>query len=119
MKQYARCGTDRRRLWISYKNYAWLGLSKVFSKSTEILHITIWLSKLVFILCIVAMIMLNKALLKVLQIYFDNFQTDFRGQEVISNPQISDVVFNNEILQFNIATLYKLQSTWMTTYVCI
>ncbi|XP_053175842.1 phosphatidylinositol 3-kinase C2 domain-containing subunit gamma [Scomber japonicus] len=68
--------------------------------------------------CEKAMIMLNKALLKVLQIYFDNFQSDFRGQEVISNPQISDVVFNNEILQFNIATLYKLQSTWMTTYEC-
>ncbi|XP_042268176.1 phosphatidylinositol 4-phosphate 3-kinase C2 domain-containing subunit gamma [Thunnus maccoyii] len=68
--------------------------------------------------CETAMIMLNKALLKLLQIYFDNFHSDFRGQEVISNLQTCNVEINQEILQFNIAALYKLQSTWMTTYEC-
>ncbi|KAM7396919.1 hypothetical protein PAMP_019924 [Pampus punctatissimus] len=68
--------------------------------------------------CEKAMIRLNKALLKVLQIYFDNFQSDFRGQEVSSNPQTHDVKHNNEILQFNISAVYKLQSTWIITYEC-
>ncbi|XP_070763460.1 phosphatidylinositol 3-kinase C2 domain-containing subunit gamma [Enoplosus armatus] len=66
--------------------------------------------------CETAMIMLHGALLKVLQIYFDNFQSDFRGQEVTSSLQSQDVEDNAEILQFNIAALYQLQLTWMTNY---
>ncbi len=70
-----------------------------------------------FILCILAIIMLHGALLKVLQIFFDNFQSDFRGQEVTGNPQFPDVEENTEILQFNVAALYQLQPTWITKYV--
>lgn len=77
------------------------------------------LSKLLLIICILAMIMLHGALLKVLQIFFDNFQSDFRGQEVTGNPQVHDVEENTEIFQFNIAALYQLQLPWMTKYVRI
>lgn len=70
-----------------------------------------------FLLCLLAMIMLHKALLKVMQIFFDNFQSDFRGPEVTSNLQTCDVEHNSEILQFNIAALYQLQPSWMSTYV--
>ncbi|XP_059191672.1 phosphatidylinositol 3-kinase C2 domain-containing subunit gamma [Centropristis striata] len=66
--------------------------------------------------CESAMLMLHSALLKVLQIFFDNFQSDFRGQEVTSNLQILDVDANTEILQFNISTLYQLQPNWLANY---
>nr|XP_046249410.1 phosphatidylinositol 4-phosphate 3-kinase C2 domain-containing subunit gamma [Scatophagus argus]XP_046249411.1 phosphatidylinositol 4-phosphate 3-kinase C2 domain-containing subunit gamma [Scatophagus argus] len=66
--------------------------------------------------CETAMIMLHSALLKVLEIFFDNFQSDFRGQEVTSKPQTLDVEDNTEIFQFNIAALYQLQPSWMTNY---
>lgn len=65
------------------------------------------------------MLMLHRALLKVLQIFFDNFQSDFRGQELTSNVQILDVDDNTEILQFEVSALYQLQPTWLNKYVCI
>ncbi|XP_054475928.1 phosphatidylinositol 3-kinase C2 domain-containing subunit gamma [Anoplopoma fimbria] len=68
--------------------------------------------------CETAMIMLHRALLKVLQIFFDNFQSDFRGQELTSNLQIFDIEANTEILQFNISALYQLQPTWTANYEC-
>lgn len=72
-----------------------------------------------FFLCILALMMLHRAILKVLQMFFDNFQSDFRGQEVTSNLQTNDVEKNTEILQFNISALYQLPPSWMTKYVCI
>ncbi|XP_056244191.1 phosphatidylinositol 3-kinase C2 domain-containing subunit gamma isoform X1 [Seriola aureovittata] len=66
--------------------------------------------------CESAIIMLHGALLKVLQIFFDNFQSDFRGQEVTCNPQTHDVEDNTEICQFNVAALYNLQLSWLTVY---
>lgn len=63
--------------------------------------------------------MLRGALLKVLQTFFDNFQSGFRGQEVAANLQTRDVEYNNEICQFNTAALYKLPLAWLDTYVCI
>ncbi|XP_019933710.2 phosphatidylinositol 3-kinase C2 domain-containing subunit gamma isoform X1 [Paralichthys olivaceus] len=63
-----------------------------------------------------AVLMLRGALLKVLQFFFDNFQSDFRGQEVASNLQTRDVEDNGDIFQFNIAALYKLQLSWLNTY---
>lgn len=77
-----------------------------------------WHYDVMFILCTLALMTLNKALLKVLQIFFDNFLSDFRGQEVTCNRQTCSVDYNNEILQFNISALYKLQLTWMTMFVC-
>ncbi|CAG5957825.1 unnamed protein product [Menidia menidia] len=66
--------------------------------------------------CDTAIMMLHGALLKVLQIYFDNFHSDFRVQNVTGIPQICDADNNSEILQFNIGAFYKLQPTWITTY---
>ncbi|AWP08231.1 putative phosphatidylinositol 4-phosphate 3-kinase C2 domain-containing subunit gamma [Scophthalmus maximus] len=63
-----------------------------------------------------AVIMLRGALLKVLQTFFDNFQSGFRGQEVAANLQTRDVEYNNEICQFNTAALYKLPLAWLDTY---
>lgn len=72
-----------------------------------------------FRLCILAMLMLHKALLKVLRIFFDNFQSNFRGQEATSEPQTRDVEENAEIFQFQIAALYQLQVAWLNKCVCM
>ncbi|KAM6936977.1 phosphatidylinositol 3-kinase C2 domain-containing subunit gamma [Xenentodon cancila] len=66
--------------------------------------------------CEAAMTMLHGALMKVLQIYFDNFQSDFKVQRTIGIPQTCDADKNFDILKFNIAAFYKLQPTWITTY---
>ncbi|CAN9499091.1 unnamed protein product [Ophioblennius macclurei] len=66
--------------------------------------------------CQAALTMLHGALLKVLQIYFDNFQADFRSQNVIGRPRIVDVDNNQDILRFNVAAIYKLKASWRTDY---
>lgn len=63
------------------------------------------------------MIVLHGVLLKMLQIFFDNFLSDFRGQEVASTLQRRDVEENSEVFQFNVAALYQLQSAWKNKYV--
>lgn len=66
-----------------------------------------------FCFCVPAMVMLNGALLKVLQIYFNNFQSDFSSQRLMGKPQTYDVEANQDILQFTIASMYKLNMSWM------
>ncbi|XP_068459618.1 phosphatidylinositol 3-kinase C2 domain-containing subunit gamma [Clinocottus analis] len=66
--------------------------------------------------CEAAMSMLHGALLKVLHIFFDNFQSNFRGPDVTSNLQIVDVEGNTEIFQFNISAFYQLHPNWLINY---
>lgn len=66
--------------------------------------------------CETAMVMLHHALTKVLQVFFDNFQSDFRAQAVCHNPPTHDVEDNSDILQFNIAALYKLHPSWLINF---
>ncbi|KAM3610103.1 uncharacterized protein V6R79_025411 [Siganus canaliculatus] len=66
--------------------------------------------------CETAMIMLHGALLKVLQIFFDNFQSDFRGQVISSRLPSQDVENHTVIFQFNIFALYQLPLSWITNY---
>lgn len=63
------------------------------------------------------MVVLHSALLKVLQAFFDNFQSDFRVEEATENRQIRDVEENADVFQFNISALYQLQSGWTSRYV--
>ncbi|XP_012735853.2 phosphatidylinositol 4-phosphate 3-kinase C2 domain-containing subunit gamma [Fundulus heteroclitus] len=77
----------------------------------RITHVTLNHEKIME--CEAALIMLNGALLKVLQIYFDNFQSDFRSHRLIGRPQPCDVDGNKDILQFKIASIYKLNPSWM------
>ncbi|XP_056138310.1 phosphatidylinositol 3-kinase C2 domain-containing subunit gamma [Lampris incognitus] len=66
--------------------------------------------------CETGMVMLHKSLVKVLQVFFDNFQSDFRGQEVCHNPPTCNAAYHSEILQFTIAALYKLQPNWIVNF---
>ncbi|KAM9807885.1 phosphatidylinositol 3-kinase C2 domain-containing subunit gamma [Neosynchiropus ocellatus] len=66
--------------------------------------------------CQSAMLVLHMALQRVLQIFFDNIQSDFRCQTEVNNLPICDMEQNLAILQFNIASFYQLQPSWMTSY---
>lgn len=66
-----------------------------------------------------AVIMLHNALLKVLHIFFKNFPTDFRAPEVARVLPVCDVDLCQEICQFNIAALYKLDRSWLNVWVCV
>ncbi|XP_029909790.1 phosphatidylinositol 4-phosphate 3-kinase C2 domain-containing subunit gamma isoform X2 [Myripristis murdjan] len=66
--------------------------------------------------CETAMYLLHHALIKMLQIFFDNFQSDFRAQEVLHSPQTCDVDNNSDIFQFTIAALYKLPPSWLNSF---
>lgn len=74
-------------------------------------------SNLMFTLGLLAMMMLHGALLNVLQIFFDNFQKEFRVQEIISKPGARDVDENTGIFEFDISALYQLQPTWISRWV--
>lgn len=58
------------------------------------------------------MVVLHSALLKLLQAFFDNFQSDFRVQEATEKRHIRDVEENADVFQFNISALYQLQTSW-------
>lgn len=64
----------------------------------------------------VGLSMLHTALLSVLHIFFDNFHSEFRVQERADKLEMRDVDENAGILQFDIATVYQLQPTWITRY---
>lgn len=64
--------------------------------------------------CETAIFILHKAVQKLLQVFFENFQSDFRGLSVEHSFQCCDIEQTNDILQFNVAALYKLQSAWMS-----
>lgn len=63
------------------------------------------------------MVVLHSALLKLLQAFFDNFQSDFRVQEATEKRQIRDVEENAGVFQFDISALYQLQTSWTSRYV--
>lgn len=70
-----------------------------------------------FALCAAAMVVLHSALLKLLQAFFDNFQSDFRVQEAAGKRHIRDVEENTEVFQLNISALYQLRTSWTSRYV--
>ncbi|XP_004567786.1 phosphatidylinositol 3-kinase C2 domain-containing subunit gamma [Maylandia zebra] len=66
--------------------------------------------------CADAMLILHEALQKLLQVFFENFQSDFSAPKVTSSLQICDVDHNRDILQLKVAALYKLQPIWVDIY---
>lgn len=58
--------------------------------------------------------MLHQALGKLLHVFFQNFHSDFQVQDVHRQIlPVQDVEHNADILQINMAALYKLQPNWI------
>ncbi|XP_064878364.1 phosphatidylinositol 3-kinase C2 domain-containing subunit gamma [Oncorhynchus nerka] len=66
--------------------------------------------------CETSMMMLHQALGKLLHVFFDNFSSDFRGQDVYHSPPVCDVDHSSDILQLNVAALYRLQPNWLNSF---
>ncbi|XP_016146952.1 phosphatidylinositol 4-phosphate 3-kinase C2 domain-containing subunit gamma [Sinocyclocheilus grahami] len=66
--------------------------------------------------CETAVVMLHHALLKLLHIFFTNFDLDFRGQEDHPNPPAADVKHSGCMLQVNLTCLYRLLPGWINRY---
>ncbi|KTG33767.1 hypothetical protein cypCar_00044324 [Cyprinus carpio] len=66
--------------------------------------------------CETAVVMLHHALLKLLHIFFTNFDLDFRGQEDHPNPPAADVKHSSCMLQVNLTCLYRLLPGWINSY---
>lgn len=62
--------------------------------------------------CAAAVLVLHAALLRLLRVFFDNFQSDCRVQQAAENRPIRDVEENADVFQFDIAALYQLQTSW-------
>ncbi|XP_063052825.1 phosphatidylinositol 3-kinase C2 domain-containing subunit gamma [Engraulis encrasicolus] len=61
------------------------------------------------------LVILHQALEKLLYVFFDNFHSDFRVQEASHSLPQADVSTNTATLKFNLAALYKLEHTWLTS----
>ncbi|KAJ8381738.1 hypothetical protein SKAU_G00025160 [Synaphobranchus kaupii] len=66
--------------------------------------------------CETAVIMLHQALVRLLHIFFDNFNSDVRLQEICPSPPTADVNQNIDILQVDLVALYKLQISWLNSF---
>ncbi|XP_058606982.1 phosphatidylinositol 3-kinase C2 domain-containing subunit gamma isoform X2 [Onychostoma macrolepis] len=66
--------------------------------------------------CETAAVMLHHALLKLLHIFFTNFDLDFRGQEDHPNPPTADVTLHSCMLQVSLTCLYRLLPGWINSY---
>ncbi|XP_068169428.1 phosphatidylinositol 3-kinase C2 domain-containing subunit gamma [Antennarius striatus] len=62
------------------------------------------------------MVLLHSALHKVMQIFFDNFQSDYKCEERTGKAVTRDVEDNVEIFQFQATSLYNLEFMWMNSY---
>ncbi|KAK7151368.1 hypothetical protein R3I94_007885 [Phoxinus phoxinus] len=65
--------------------------------------------------CETALVTLHQALLKLLHIFFTNFDLDFRGPEV-PDPPASDVRLNTHMLQLDLTGFYRLLPDWVHGY---
>ncbi|XP_028843563.1 phosphatidylinositol 4-phosphate 3-kinase C2 domain-containing subunit gamma-like isoform X2 [Denticeps clupeoides] len=63
-----------------------------------------------------AIVILHQALEKLLQIFFDNFNSEFRVQSTNPSPPIMDVEQNTDTLSLNLASLYRLEQCWVTSF---
>ncbi|XP_062403201.1 phosphatidylinositol 3-kinase C2 domain-containing subunit gamma [Sardina pilchardus] len=60
-------------------------------------------------------VILHQALEKLLYIFFDNFHSDFRFEDANHVLPEADVGLHTGTLQFNLAALYKLEPSWLTS----
>ncbi|XP_043089509.1 phosphatidylinositol 4-phosphate 3-kinase C2 domain-containing subunit gamma isoform X2 [Puntigrus tetrazona] len=66
--------------------------------------------------CETAVVMLHHALLKLLHIFFTNFDLDFRGQEERPDPPAADVSLHSSMLQVSLTGFYRLLPGWINSY---
>ncbi|XP_076842048.1 phosphatidylinositol 3-kinase C2 domain-containing subunit gamma [Brachyhypopomus gauderio] len=66
--------------------------------------------------CETAVVILHHALEKLLHIFFENFNSDVIVQDMSPCLPAANVNLNDNLLQINLATLYKLQPSWLNSY---
>ncbi|ROL51213.1 Phosphatidylinositol 4-phosphate 3-kinase C2 domain-containing subunit gamma [Anabarilius grahami] len=66
--------------------------------------------------CETAVVEIHQALLKLLHVFFTNFDLDFRGPEDVPDPSAADVEHNSCMLQLNLTSLYRLLPGWINGY---
>ncbi|XP_067245627.1 phosphatidylinositol 3-kinase C2 domain-containing subunit gamma isoform X1 [Chanodichthys erythropterus] len=66
--------------------------------------------------CETAVVKIHQALLKLLHVFFTNFDLDFRGPEDVPDPSAADVERNSCMLQLNLTSLYRLLPGWINGY---
>ncbi|XP_067275932.1 phosphatidylinositol 3-kinase C2 domain-containing subunit gamma [Pseudorasbora parva] len=66
--------------------------------------------------CEAAVLALHRALLKLLHIFFTNFDLDFSGPENGPDPPVADVLQNRSVLKIHLRSVYRLQPGWTSGY---
>ncbi|XP_026864630.2 phosphatidylinositol 4-phosphate 3-kinase C2 domain-containing subunit gamma [Electrophorus electricus] len=66
--------------------------------------------------CETAVVILQQTLEKLLNNFFENFNSDVRVRDMSPCLTATDVDLNSNILQLNLATLYKLQPSWLNSF---
>ncbi|KAJ8261872.1 hypothetical protein GJAV_G00159420 [Gymnothorax javanicus] len=68
--------------------------------------------------CETAMVILHQAIRKLLHVFFENFNSDGKIQNIPLSPPIADASQNIDILQVDLVALYKLQISWRNSFDC-
>ncbi|KAJ8269111.1 hypothetical protein COCON_G00117180 [Conger conger] len=66
--------------------------------------------------CQTAVVILHQALVKLLHMFFDNFNSDMQIQDICQSAPSYDMNQNDDILQVDLVALNKLQISWLNRF---
>ncbi|KPP64336.1 phosphatidylinositol 4-phosphate 3-kinase C2 domain-containing subunit gamma-like [Scleropages formosus] len=66
--------------------------------------------------CETRVLELHQALRKLLHTFFSNFESDFGSEEVLPTRPKANVSHHEDVLQLDLAALYRVKSTWLSSF---